>query len=267
MIGIAATLIAAIGGISVLTKEGGSAAELALAAAAVEEVRSLEAELAQIDEIQAENDRVYEAYQSLQVMGQTISSSLIAAAGSIDTLIVHIVELAGRSVTLAAGFAAADQWTLCVYKAVRDPQSGNDELKLIAHRRAIDCKVEDARSWKVGVGVAGISYQRKKELVIPNMAEPGLDVVFEPGQNTRDHDRTRYQSIISLPIFVNGREEPFGVVTATNDRVGYFSSHPLPEFRHDDPVRRLAEFIGLAVGARDAIARARSSALVTIPST
>lgn len=260
MVGVTATFIAGLGGLAVLAKESGSAAELALAAAAVEEVRSLEAELTEIDEIQSERDRVYEAYQSLHVICQALSSSLIAATGSVDDLIFQIVELAGRSVSLAAGFAAADQWTLCVYKAVEDTRSGEQKLKLIAHRRAIECKVEDARSWKVGVGVAGISYQRKRELVIPNMAEPGLDVVFEPGPNAREYDRTRYQSIISLPIFVNGREEPFGVVTATNDRVGYFSSQPLPEFRHDDPIRRFAELIGLVVGVRDAMGRARGSA-------
>lgn len=263
MIGIAATLGVMLGGIFVLATEHDASNAIAVAQQAMDQAQELETQAGDLDEFNDAFERLIETYQLTLTMRGAIEQASVGSVGGIDGIVKAMFDLSARAISIAAGFGQADRWTIGVYKAVQLTSSDRIELQCIAQKRAIDCKLDEARKWPEGVGIAGIAYTSGREIVLPDVRAEGLQAVFGPRDLVREYDNDRYVSMVAVPIKVAGREQPWGVVNATSDKAGHFSAEAQPGFKTDEPIRALAAFVALAVAACDTERRQHNRTPVT----
>jgi hypothetical protein len=219
------------------------------------ELRDKEEELEQIVDDHSQYDhavaRGFELYNSMDVMRGAIEQSLSLPSISVSAMIQTCLSAACDSLLVAFDFNIKNTWTICVFMAQRDGESGKDVLRCVAHMRKIPCDIAAARSWVEGVGVAGIAYSMNKEIIIPDMASPEFGSMFEKSSNTRDYDRARYVSMAAAPITIGTKSKPWGVAVVTSDRHNHFSNEPGYGIATTEPIRAIAAMAALAVKAAE----------------
>lgn len=251
IVGIAACVLVCIGSVGMAFFEKDATEALEKARQAIEEARNLSEDYNRIDQLEKETDRVIQLYSAMRLMLTAVEQDENAAQNSEeDAHIVRLLEFGARSLKIAMNVQLSDQWTLCIYKAVQDVSSHQIILKCIACDRYDGCKVDQARSWPEGKGVAGVAYMNQREVIIPDMQQDGFASVFDLRDNAslyRQYDAERYRSIAAMPIKVNGLSKPWGVVVATNDRSGHFESDSGHGIKTAEVVRALARNVAIAV--------------------
>ena len=252
VIGITASLVVAVGAIFVVFTDDDASEAIALAQKATEQAREIEAEFQIVDELEADVGRLIELFQSVNVMRGVIETSTAFPTVSHVKVIEALLEVTSRSLSIAMDFAQEDLWTIGIYQAQPDPDDPTRVvLKCVAQKRAIACATEATRIWKEGTGIMGVCYSSGDEIVVPDLWSPGTNAVFSTSANERrNYDNERYRSMAAVPVNVTGMERPWGVVTATTDRVGHFSPIHENGIRPDEAVRALAGMCALAVAVR-----------------
>ncbi len=228
--------------------EDNAAQELAIARDAVEKTRQMQANMSDILESFDELDMVIDLYGAMSVMRGIVERACTSSSLN-DETIVKMMELSSRNLTIAMNFQQSDQWTICIYKAESRPNE-RTLLKCLAQERAIKCELNEARIWEEGVGVAGICYANKVELIVPDLQANEIGSMFNVGDRQRQHDRSRYRSIVAVPILVDSLNHPWGVVVATSDTPGHFTTEGGPGLKTSEAARALASMVALAVAAR-----------------
>lgn len=245
--GIFSSIIVAVGAVFIALTEDDASEELAIASKAIEEARALEDSYEGLEVIFGSLDRTIELFRGTMAMRGAIEA--LIATGVIDEAAAadSVVKASGRSLAIAMDFAQSDQWTICVYQAIAQP-NGRVKLRCAAHKRAIECDIANAREWDEGVGVAGVSFANVGEIIIPDMLADGFQTVFiSPMAETREYDDDRYRSIVSVPIAVDGIERPWGVVVCSSDQPGHFSPDGTTGTKTHEGARALAGMIALAI--------------------
>jgi hypothetical protein len=262
--GIAASGLVALGGVFVYLTEQDVSETLEDARAALEAARGFEQEKKDFEMNMAwlsnEVTRGLELYNSIDVMRGAIEQSLDLPDPSVASIIDTGLLAARNSLLVAFGFDIKDTWTICIYEACRDAESGKMVLKCIAHDRTVRCSIAEARVWPEGIGVAGIAYSTASEKIIPDMSDPALGTAFQLKTNVRDYDLQRYRSIIAVPIMVGSNKIPWGVAVATSDRPHHFYIEPADGVPTSEPIRAIAAMAALAVKA---LAKRPSSAIAS----
>ncbi|HEX8300721.1 GAF domain-containing protein [Sphingomonas sp.] len=169
----------------------------------------------------------------------------------IEDVLSAFMDTTLRSLPISMGFQQADRWTICVYRASLNPQTDRYDLICVAHNRAIKCNASEARPWSEGIGVSGISYSNRSEIIVPNLQSASLGSMFNLAAGARDYDDERYRSIVSVPVKVDGQDRPWGVVVATSDRVDHFTPDDETGLKTTEPVRSLAGMVALAAAMCD----------------
>lgn len=249
IVGIAACAIVAIGGVFVIVTEQDASSQLALAQKAIETAREAEAKYEVISDLEYQTYLLIELYQAMNVMRGVVEQvANLDKCDEVD-LVAKLLKAAERSLVISMDFQQADQWTIGVYMAVPDPtQTTRAQLKCVALKRAIECKIGDTRVWDEGTGIMGVAYANGDEIIIPDLQAEGLSAVFgASGNETRAYDSDRYRSMVAVPIKVEGLAKPWGVVTATSDRVGHFTTRATTGVQPDEGARALAGMVALLV--------------------
>jgi hypothetical protein len=261
IIGLVASVVVLIGALFVLITEDDASEELAAARTATEEARAANEAMEFFAAYEDTLDRSIALYQSLSEMRRIIERAVVERQALIPTL-ASMMEVTERLLPIAMGFKQSDQWTICIYRAQHDDESGRDELRCVAHTRAIRCGLGEARAWPEGVGASGIAYSHRREVIIPNMQAPGLAAVFNLGEYAKSYDQDRYRSLAAIPVRVDKQEKPWGIVIATNDQYDHFTSdEESGPAEATEPVKALAGMVALAVVVceqRDMVGRAEA---------
>jgi hypothetical protein len=251
--GIAATALVAIGGFFVYLTEQDISETLEDARHALEQARQFEQEKTDFEANTAwlsnEVTRGLELYNSMDVMRGAIEQSLDLPDVSVTGIVHTCLTAAKNSLLVAFDFSIGDTWTICIYMAKRDKESGKVVLHCVAHDRSIQCDLADARVWQEGIGAVGIAFSTGNEIVIPDMTAPELGTTFNLKGNSRDHDRQRYRSMIAVPIVVGSDTIPWGVAVATSNRAGHFYVEHQDGVSTSEPIRAVAAMTALAVKA------------------
>ncbi|MBI2716826.1 MAG: hypothetical protein HYX37_20620 [Rhizobiales bacterium] len=260
--GIFGAVLVAIGSAFDAVREKDAAQALLLADKTIEELREKEQELnereKEFNDMVADHGRFdhevtrgLELYNSMDVMRGAIEQSLSLPNISTATMIQTCLKAACDSLLVAFDFNIKDTWTICVFIAQRDGESGKDMLRCIAHMRKIPCDISEARSWPEGVGVAGIAYSMNKEIIIPDMSSPEFGTMFDKSSNARDYDKARYISMAAVPITIGTKPRPWGVAVVTSDRENHFSAEPSYGVATAEPIRAIAAMTALGVKAAE----------------
>ena len=222
MAGLAATVLVALGGIFDTIRESDAAKALVTAHHAVEAAREREQELEELVQDHGRFDnavvRGLELYNSMDVMRGAIEQSLSLQNIPIASIVQTCLSAACNSLLVAFDFSVKDIWTICVFMAQPDGESGKIMLRCVAHVRKIPCDVSQARTWPEGVGVAGIAYSTNHEIIVKDMSSSNSASVFELSTNKRSYDKDRYASMVASPINVGTDPRPWGVAVVTTDR-------------------------------------------------
>lgn len=243
--GIAASVIVFLGAVFVLITEDDASEELATARRASEELREAQEAVDAYSAYDEIIDKQISLYQAIMVMRGVIERAVVTDE-SISLAVSSLLSFTDRLLPVALGFAQADHWTICIYRAVPN-HAGRDKLICAAHNRAIKCDIADARAWEEGVGVSGIAYANRQEVIVPNMHAAGLGSVFNIAAGARTYDAERYRSMAVVPVKVDGRQKPWGVVVATNDRYNHFTLEEDVGLQTAEAVRAVAGMVALAV--------------------
>ena len=247
IVGIAASVVVALGAFFSGIVDDDASQELALAHRAVEEARNLQEQYQDLTRVEADFEKSIELYQVMQIARGVLEQSTQQPATTEDNLVITTLTACERSLRIAMGFAQADRWTICIYKAIPQP-SGPVMLECLAHHRAIKCDLTNARKWVAGTGIAGSAYANRDEVIIDDLQIPGLQAVFGTAANSsKQDDSTLYRSMAAVPVMVTGMADPWGVVTATNDRPGHFSPNAGMGIEASEAVRALSAMVALAV--------------------
>jgi hypothetical protein len=126
-----------------------------------------------------------------------------------------------------------ERWNFAVYGWL------GGELKCVACRRPHVSEAQaDHRTWRSGEGHVGLAYERKREFVEADLADPDTAKFFAtPAVKQRDYDQERYRSIASLPLMVG--DTPRGVLVATSDIPNRLKPGGDQEVAGRDPVEAL----------------------------
>jgi F0F1-type ATP synthase assembly protein I len=258
--GLAAVLVMLFGIYVLLAERDASSmladAHKALSAAQESDgmVAALEEELQELDDQLGKSIQLYIAMASAR---DIYEQAVTAGNFDLDRLLQDLLSTSKRHFAAAMDLTTTDRWTLCIYRS-RDGDSGSRELKLVAHVRAIECGLEEARVWPEGVGFAGIALSTGQEIVIDDMTEASVGQIFNvsPGL-ARPHDSMVYKSAIACPIYVGGDKRPWGVATATNDRAAHFVDDVTPSVHNGEAVRALANMAAMIVTLCNASAKSQ----------
>lgn len=253
MSGIAGAVLVAIGGVFVLITERDVSETLDAAREAMEKAREFQTEKNDFENninwLNHEVRRGLELYNSMDVMRGFIEQSLGLPDTSVASIMQNCLTGAQSSLRVAFDFSIGDTWTICVYEAQNDRESGKVVLRCVAHDRSIQCDLDKARVWQEGNGVVGVAYSNAREIIVPDMSAPELGTTFDLRENSRDHDPERYRSMAAVPVMVGSGKIPWGVVVATSNRPRHFHDEPVDGVATAEPVRAIAAMAALAAKA------------------
>jgi hypothetical protein len=238
-----------------------SSTELELARVAVELVREAERKVEDLrnqfsdfERYETEQERANQLYRAMFLMrdvAETVVNS--ESRKSAAETMAAMLEAAKRSLSIALGYQMAEHFTLCIYIAENDEKLNRIVLRCVAQERTEKCDITLARKWPIGVGVAGASFARNKEIVVPDLHAAGVESLYASQSKLGDDDR--YKSIVAVPIALTGAPDPWGVVVATSDRPEHFHLDTEPGVHTIEAVRALAAMAALAVAVEKGATR------------
>lgn len=246
--GLVGASLAAAAAVLLLTIESDASADLELARKALAKARQFDDDISQYERREANLTRATELYSAMNLMRGVIERGLLLPDFSAVKMAEQCLELSKRELSIAFGFLREEHFTICVYIAQPDQESGKVILRLVAHDRSVQCKMSDARPWPEGHGVTGAAYATRAEIIIPDLLAPELGSAFALKGNMNAADQQRYRSIVAAPITLRENDAPWGVVTATSGRAGRFStSRDGGGVQTAEALRALAGMISLAL--------------------
>jgi len=162
-------------------------------------------------------------------------------------LIENCLQGSRHDLRVALSLEMSDYWTLCVYRAEKDVNE-DITLRCVAHLRSVDCNIENARTWAVGVGIAGITYAKNSEVREPDVFAPKAGSSYMPNDSTsRPSDDDKYRSMFGVPIRVGSDTTSWGVIVATSSNSTHFGNDKFEGLPPEEAVRTLAGVAAMAV--------------------
>jgi hypothetical protein len=249
--GLIASIVVLISALVLLGTQTDSYRELEHGRAALNKAQDLQTRGHRKDTQFAEIEEVYKAeierLSHLQAGRDLIRAIIEDVASSQlhrtdEDVISRILSQAQRSLFLAHGFRLNEHYTICIYKAKQDPDSKKFKLHCVAHIRSIMCDLTESRTWAEGVGVAGVAYARKSEIVVPDLLAPQLGTLYNLPEKKQDDD-SKYRSIVAEPIFLES-SDPWGILVSTSSEPDHFS---IKNRAFSEVAQSLAGMISLAI--------------------
>jgi len=244
-VGVGAAVMVLVGVLFMIFSEQDPTEELIIARRAVEAAKELDATIEELWLFQDAADRTTELYAAFGRMRDVLERTAIGGFSTVEEVLSVLMTAAGRHLSLAMGFPRADQWTICVYQAEVGPAGA--ELACKAHERAIPCEINEARRWPVGVGVGGVAYANRSEIVVPDMHAKGIGSLYAVPGRVRPYDADRYRSIAVVPVMVGKNKTPWGVVIGTSSAPSHFSFEEDDGIEPIEGLRTLAGMVALVV--------------------
>ena len=233
--------MAFIGGIALAALEQDADASLRLSLDAIdaanrtqEELTLRESELAQAGSHAEWLARLYAlSIAHREIVEQTISKGAYDS-DVFDAQVAALLDLLVADKETFFGIRD-ERWNFAVYSW----DASVNELVCLACRRPHASEAEAAhRSWRVGEGHVGLAFERRREFVEADLADPETAKFFStPSDKQRGYDEERYRSIASLPLLIG--EDARGVLVATTDVPFRFKPGAEQEIVGRDPVEAL----------------------------
>jgi hypothetical protein len=179
-----------------------------------------------------------ELYSLIEKYGASCASALLSYAGqSLDSdeqlqrVVDNILDPLVTNGEDIFGFGPSEKWNFVVY--IFDPSC--DMLVAVWRRKGETHPSEGlGRGWRRGQGHVGFAFANSRAVITEDSRNPDVkNLVSATEGHKRDYDEGVYVSFASIPIGpVGDQQEPLGVLVATSDRSGRFSSENSRIFAH-----------------------------------
>jgi len=213
------------------------------------------AALRALDGFDIDQRRMIELYNAILRMRDLVEAFL-AKPTDLETALRALIAGAQRPLATALGFQLDEHYTICIYVVEKSDDWHGRFLRLVAHARTIDCPIERARKWPLGVGVGGAALARGTDVVVPDLSSIEIGTLYTERQS-KEGDEDRYRSMAAVPILLSEKDAPWGVVIGTSDRPGHFGTQP--GVSNVEAIRVVAGMVALVVRAHRAFAEAPSA--------
>ncbi len=252
--GLFGVLLAFIGGFYVAFVEDDSAHALEISRQSLDGATDLERQVremySELLEWESATNRLQSLYTAFSAARGAVEQGISTHVGDDVELVSACLKTMKTNLRVALGFSLTDYWTVSVYKTVVDEATNVTMLKCIAHDRALDCELKDARTWRIGIGVGGISLAKNDEVVVPDLADDKVGTAFRLEKAAmKEHDSKHYRSLFAVPINVGDDKIPWGVAMATSNQPSHFGMERPKGVKPEEAVRALAGISALAVSA------------------
>jgi GAF domain-containing protein len=199
------------------------------------ELATLEAELNQASSHAQWLARLYALSIALrEIVEQMIAKGKFEGAEAFNAQVGSLLDLLVADKETFFGIHD-ERWNFAVYGW----HENQKELFCAACRRPHVSEAQaEHRKWRSGEGHVGLAFERKREFVEADLADPETAKFFSaPADKLRDYDQERYRSIASIPLMVGNVAR--GVLVATSDVPGRFKPGADQEVSGRDPVEAL----------------------------
>lgn len=251
-VGIGAAIAILFAGVFIGFSERNSFAEVDDARSALETARRIQARfdrrVADDRQVNQQAARMLQLYTAMNLMRDAVEAAIVGPQQDVIVSVTALLDAAERPLKLTLGFEMDHYWTLCIYVAELDATTQRIALRCVAHRRAKECPLAEARKWPEGIGIAGEVYSRNMEIIVPDLAAAELGTLYRIA-NPKPEDEERYRSIVGVPIKLGQEPKPWGVVIATTDNPEQFLPDEDDGVRAVEGARALAGMVALAVEA------------------
>jgi GAF domain-containing protein len=185
-----------------------------------------------VDELQIDVDAALmraELYSFIEKYGASNASALLFYRGQqldsndLNRIVENILEPLVTNGEAIFRFGPTEKWNFVVY--IYEPS--RDALVPIWRRKGMTHPSEGlGREWGRGQGHVGFAFANSRPIITEDSRNPDVrNLVTATEGQARDYDESVYISFASMPIGpVADQVEPLGVVVATSDRPGRFSS-------------------------------------------
>lgn len=170
-----------------------------------------------------------ELYSFIEKYGASNSSALLSYRGQtfdsneLQRIVGNVLDPLWTNGEGIFGFGPSERWNFVVY--IYEPS--RDALVSIWRQKSQTHPSEGlGREWRRGQGHVGFAFANSRPIITEDSSNPDVrNLVTATGGHARDYDESVYVSFASIPIGpVGDQDEPLGVVVATSDRPGRFSS-------------------------------------------
>jgi hypothetical protein len=170
-----------------------------------------------------------ELYSFIERYGASNSSALFPYRGQpldsneLQRIVGNVLDPLWTNGEGIFGFGPTERWNFVVY--IFDPY--RNALVSIWRQKSQTHPSEGlGREWRHGQGHVGFAFANSRPIITEDSRNPDVrNLVTAPEGHARDYDESVYVSFASIPIGpVGDQDQPLGVMVATSDRPGRFSS-------------------------------------------
>jgi hypothetical protein len=170
-----------------------------------------------------------ELYSFIEKYAAACSSSLLSYSGQtldwagLERVVKNVLEPLVANGEDIFGFGPSEKWNFVVYIY----HQATDELVAVWREKGQAHPSEGlGRKWRRGQGHVGFAFANARAVITEDGRDQDVrNLVTAPEGHRRDYDEDVYVSFASIPIGPVGAQlEPLGVLVATSDRAGRFSS-------------------------------------------
>jgi hypothetical protein len=184
------------------------------------------------DELESKAETILkraELYSFIERYGASNSSALFSYRGQaldsneLQRIVDNVLDPLWTNGEDIFGFGPTERWNFVVY--IYEPS--RDALVSIWRRKSETHPSRGlGRDWRRGQGHVGFAFANSRPIITEDSRNPDVrNLVTAIEGHARDYDESVYVSFASIPIGpVGDQDEPLGVVVATSDRPGRFSS-------------------------------------------
>jgi hypothetical protein len=244
IIGIGSSIIVFIGGLILAVTETDASEELQKAREAILTARSVLSQNSRLLQFRRRYQNLIAANEAQRTWADFSHSRLRQTGTSEEDTVKEMLEDTGHSLSISCGFEQNDIWSIAIQRPV--DENGTKVLRPIAHKRAVDCSLDKARSWPSDVGISARCFQTRTPVLVGDMKDPAVQSAL----GTQSVQPDVYRSIYAHPIILQDEDECWGVLIATSNVRNHFSKSQLPSEEHHSSLAQFVTMAQLALGIR-----------------
>jgi hypothetical protein len=151
------------------------------------------------------------------------SSQNVADSEGLKRIIANFLEPLASNGEQIFGFGPAEKWNFVVYFF---STTANVLLPVWREKAQSHPSQGLGRTWGRGQGHVGFSFANSRAIITEDARNPDVQSLVTAAEgHAREYDTSTYVSFASIPIGPVGEsDEPIGVLVATSDRAGRFTS-------------------------------------------
>lgn len=158
-------------------------------------------------------------------MVEAIEANLLSESVTPQQAAELLLRRAVHSIRSSVDYEGGDFFTLTIFQK-KEVEGVTKMCRIAAEWTDPDKALAGGRSWAIGKGYTGVAWQNATtnpngDVIIPDTSKHEIRAQY-PVDDWNPDRESLYRSVAAIPILINERNDVWGIVTATSDRIGVF---------------------------------------------